>query len=258
MLTAGIDIGAVSAKVVVLNKGQILTYFIAPTGASIVQAGVKVIKEVLNKAKLSLDDLGYIIATGYGRHSVSFAQEAVTEIICHAKGASWLIPEARTVIDIGGQDSKAIRVNEKGNVTDFVMNDKCAAGTGRFLEVMARALDLELDELGSISLRSETPCAISSVCTVFAESEVISLRAERRTTEDIIAGIHKSIAHRVSSMMSQIGYQNQVVFTGGVAKNVGVRKALEKELGTNIIVPEEPQIIGALGAALLARERKGN
>lgn len=252
MLTAGVDIGAASAKIVILRDGQVLVRIIQPTGHDVVQTADRVVEEALKQAGLSLGDLDHVIATGYGRDSVSVAREAISEIICHARGASWLIPGARTVIDIGGQDSKAIRVDDRGNVTDFVMNDRCAAGTGRFLEVMARALNLEMEELGEISSMSEAPCAISSVCTVFAETEVVSLRAQRRTRQDIVAGIHRAIARRVSSMMAQMGHEEPVVFTGGVARNAGVRRALEQELGTVIVVPPEPQITGALGAALLA------
>ena len=252
MLTAGVDVGAVSAKTVILKDKEIISYYILPTGSDVTQIGENVTSKALMRAGFSLNDLDYIIATGYGRNSIPFANEAISEIICHAKGAIFLIPTARTIIDIGGQDSKVIRVNEDGNVIDFAMNDKCAAGTGRFLEVMARALDLELTDLGSVSLNSKNPCKISSVCTVFAESEVVSLRAEKKAREDIIAGIHKSIANRIITMGLQIGYENQIVFTGGVAKNKGVQKALEQELGTKIAIPSEPQIVGALGAALLA------
>jgi len=256
MAVAGVDVGAVSAKTVILDQGEIAGYAILPTGYDIPKIAREVTELALEKAKLAMDDLDYIVATGYGRRSTPFANEAITEITCHARGASWVIPETRTVIDIGGQDSKAIRVDARGNVVEFVMNDKCAAGTGRFLEVMARALDLDIDEFASISLTGKHPCRISSVCTVFAESEVVSLRAEKKRREDIIAGLHKSVANRVGAMAKQVGIEDLVVFTGGVAKNKAVLRALEEELGHEITVPEEPQIIGALGAALIAL-RKG-
>jgi len=253
MLVAGVDVGAVSAKTVILNKGKIAGYAVLPTGYDIPRIARRVTELALEKAELTMGDLEYIVATGYGRRSTPFAHEAITEITCHARGANWEIPETRTIIDIGGQDSKAIRVDGRGNVIDFVMNDKCAAGTGRFLEVMARALELSIEEFASISLGSENPCKISSLCTVFAESEVVSLRAEKRSREDIIGGLHKSVSNRVVSMAKHVGFKDLVVFTGGVAKNQAVLRALEEELGQKIHVPEEPQIIGALGAAVIAQ-----
>jgi len=248
----GIDIGAVSAKAVVLKDNGIIHYAIMDTGSNIELIADKIVKRVLEEAEVNFDDVGGIVATGYGRISVPLADKKVTEITCHARGVHHIIPEVRTIIDIGGQDSKGMRVDEAGNVIDFVMNDKCAAGTGRFLEVMAKALELRVDELGSISLKSKSPCCISSVCTVFAESEVVSLRAEGKAREDIIAGIHRSIASRIGAMMSQIGHEGLMVLTGGVAKNRGVIKALEGELKTSVSIPENPQITGAIGAALIA------
>jgi len=248
----GVDIGAVSAKAVFLMDGVIVAYEVLDTGSNIGQIADKVVKKVLDKASVDFNDLQRIVATGYGRISVPFADKRITEITCHARGVHDLIPEVRTIIDIGGQDSKGMRVDDAGNVVDFVMNDKCAAGTGRFLEVMAKALELKIDDLGPRSLESENPCCISSVCTVFAESEVVSLRAEGKSREDIIAGIHKSIASRIRAMMYQIGKEEPVVLTGGVAKNKGVVKALESEFKISIGIPENPQITGALGAALIA------
>jgi len=248
----GVDIGAVSAKALLVQENSIVAYEVLDTGSNIGQIADKVVKKVLDKASVDFNDLQGIVATGYGRISVPFADKKITEITCHARGVHELIPEGRTIIDIGGQDSKGMRVNEAGNVVDFVMNDKCAAGTGRFLEVMAKALELKIGDLGSISLESKEPCQISSVCTVFAESEVVSLRAEGKTREDIIAGIHRSIACRIGAMISQIGKAEIVVLTGGVAKNKGVVKALENELKISISTPENPQITGALGAALIA------
>lgn len=248
----GVDIGAVSAKALLMQENIIIAYEVLDTGPNIGKIADKVVKKVLDKASVDFNDLKGIVATGYGRISVPFADKRITEITCHARGVHDLIPEVRTIIDIGGQDSKGMRVDDAGNVVDFVMNDKCAAGTGRFLEVMASALELKVDDLGLISLESENPCQISNVCTVFAESEVISLRAEGKSREDIIAGIHKSIACRIGAMMSQIGKEEPVVLTGGVAKNKGVVKALESELKISIRIPENPQITGALGAALIA------
>jgi len=248
----GVDLGAASAKAVLLKDDIIIAYEVLDTGSNILQISDKVVKKVLEKASINFNDLKGVVATGYGRISVSFADKKITEITCHARGVHHLIPEGRTIIDIGGQDSKGMRVDEAGNVVDFVMNDKCAAGTGRFLEVMASALELKIDDLGSMSFESKNPSQISSVCTVFAESEVVSLKAEGRAREDIIAGIHRSIASRIRAMMSQIGKEKVVVLTGGVAKNGGVVKALESEFKISMSIPENPQITGALGAALIA------
>ena len=250
---AGVDIGAATAKAVILRNSEVFSSSIIPTGHSVNQAVDSVIKKSLNTATLSFDDLEYVVATGYGRRAVSFANKVLTEIICHAVGATSVFPKARTIIDIGGQDSKVIGVDDKSWVNNFVMNDKCAAGTGRFLEVMAKVLEVEIDKMGSISLKSNNPCTISSTCTVFAESEMVSLRAEGRSREDLIAGIHKAMAHRVVIMGKSVGFKKDIVFTGGVAKNSGMKKMLENEIKSEIFVPEEPQIMGALGAAILAR-----
>jgi len=252
MPTAGVDVGAATAKTVIIADGKLLSHAVIPTGDSVARAAEKVTATALEQAGLSMSDLDYVISTGYGRNGVAFARKAVTEIICHARGVNFLIPSARTVIDIGGQDSKVIGVREDGNVSDFVMNDKCAAGTGRFLEVMAGVLGLDIEEMGPVSLTSREPCLISSTCTIFAETEMVSLRAEGRPREDLVAGIHRAVASRVAVMGRTVGYKEQVVFTGGVAKNAGVRVALEAGIGLPIVIPDEPQIIGALGAALLA------
>jgi predicted CoA-substrate-specific enzyme activase len=253
----GIDIGAVSAKAVIVRGGASCAQAVLDTGSSVVRIADAMVKQVLAAAGMSAGELDGIVATGYGRTAVGFADKKVTEITCHARGVCHLIPEVRTVIDIGGQDSKAMRIDGAGRVTDFVMNDKCAAGTGRFLEVMARALEVPLDDLGSLSLTSLNPCPISSLCTVFAESEVVFLRGEGRAREDIAAGIHRAIASRVAAMLSQMGPEEAVVLTGGVARNSGVVRALCDELQLAVRVPEHPQLTGALGAALIAAELSG-
>jgi len=252
MITAGVDVGAATAKTVIVADGEILAYAVQPTGHSVPKAAEEVTAAALDGAGLAMADLQYIISTGYGRNGVAFASKAASEIICHARGVNHQIPLARTVVDIGGQDSKVIGVRENGTVADFVMNDKCAAGTGRFLEVMAGVLDLDIEEMGPVSLTSEDPCSISSTCTIFAETEMVSLRADGRTREDLVAGIHRAVASRVVVMGKTVGYREQVVFTGGVAKNVGVRHSLEAGIGLPVLIPAEPQIMGALGAALLA------
>lgn len=255
MYFLGIDIGAVSAKSVIWGDNTLVACAVADTGSNVSKIADTVTRLALDKARLSFKDLRGVVATGYGRIAVDFADKKITEITCHARGVHRLLPGVQTIIDIGGQDSKGIRINETGHVIDFVMNDKCAAGSGRFLEVMAKALELKIDDLGPVSLGCKHPCNISSVCTVFAESEVVSLRAEGKSREDIIAGIHKSIASRIGTMVSQIGHEEQLALTGGVAKNQGVIKALEDEFKTTIHIPENPQITGALGAALLASEQ---
>ena len=254
MCFLGIDIGAVSAKAVILRDRDLIAMTIMDTGPHIVEIADAVLQEALTDARIAFDDLQGIVATGYGRIAVPFAEKKITEITCHARGVYHLIAEARTIIDIGGQDSKGIRIDEDGTVQDFVMNDKCAAGTGRFLEVMAKALNVHIDDLGAISQASSNPCTMSNVCTVFAESEVVSLRAEGRKREDIVAGLHKAIAVRISAMISQIGSEDHIVLTGGVAQNKGVLRALEEELQQSVSVPELPQMTGALGAALMASD----
>ncbi len=256
MHTIGIDIGSMSTNGILLNeKKEILSSIIIPTGASSKKAADKVYKQILTEQKLTESDIDYIIATGYGRIKVPFAHEVVTEITCHAKGANYYFPNARTIIDIGGQDSKVIKVDANGNVLDFVMNDKCAAGTGRFLEVMARTLEIDLEDMGEISLKGKDNVSISSLCTVFAESEVVSLVGADHKTADICRSLHISIAKRITAQVKRIGLEEDVVMTGGVAKNVGVVTELERNLGCKIRISEEPQINGALGAAVIALEK---
>ena len=258
MLFCGVDIGAATAKVVILEDGRIVSYSIVPTGYSVPVAAERALKEAMEKIQSSPFKFDYAVSTGYGRYGVSFAHQAITEIICHARGAHFYSPSIRTVIDIGGQDSKVIAIDEAGNVTNFVMNDKCAAGTGRFIEVMANVLQIPLEDMGRISLASQEPCRISSTCTIFAESEVVSLRAGGARREDLVAGIHKAIASRVAIMGHSVEVRREVAFTGGVAKNLGVKRFLEDILGVEITVPPEPQIIGAIGAALIARDKALN
>lgn len=252
MRTAGIDIGSITAKAAIIEDGKLLGTKIIFTGYNAEAAGKKVYEDLLNEIGLSPTTIDKIVSTGYGRNSVGFADKSFTEIMAHAAGAHFLNPRIRTIIDIGGQDSKAISLDDKGKVKNFVMNDKCAAGTGRFLEVMARALEVNLDEFGATSLKSELPSKISSLCTVFAESEVISLIARGEKRQDIISGIHESIAIRVSSMLARIGVQDPVMITGGVARNIGVVHSLGKKLGVKIEVSPYAQQNGAIGAAILA------
>jgi predicted CoA-substrate-specific enzyme activase len=255
MKVAGIDVGSLSTEAVVMDAdGEVLGYSILPTGASSEMAGEKAYAEALEHASVNRDDIARTVATGYGRISVPFASRTITEITCHALGARRLYPNAATVIDIGGQDSKVIRLSSDGRVEDFAMNDKCAAGTGRFLEVMAGALDAELEMLGELSSRSTRDIRISSTCTVFAESEVVGLIARGVPREDIVQALHRSVAERVYGMARRVGARGPYVMTGGVAKNKGVVRAIEERLGEPIAVPDEPQIVGALGAAIAALE----
>jgi len=252
MITVGIDVGSITTKAAVVRDGKLLSDRVVLTGYNAQDAGTRVYEEVIADLAIASSAVDKIIATGYGRKSVAIAAKAVTEITCHAVGAHYLNPAVRSIIDIGGQDSKAIVVDENGGVKDFAMNDKCAAGTGRFLEVMARALEVDINDFGGVSLEADMPAKISSLCTVFAESEVISLISKGEKRENIIAGIHESIAARVVAMAGRIGLSAPLMMTGGVAKNKGVVRALENKTGYAIEVSEKAQVTGAIGAALIA------
>ena len=250
-ITAGIDIGSITAKAVVLNGETILGERVQFTGYNAKKAGQAVLDALLDEIGMTFDRVEAVVSTGYGRKTVDFADKAITEITCHGVGAWFVNPAVRFVVDVGGQDSKVIRLDDTGKVVDFAMNDKCAAGTGRFLEVMARAMEVDLDDFGPLSLTGN-PAKISSICTVFAESEVISLIAGGEARENIIAGIHESAASRIAAMARRIGVVSPVMMTGGVAKNKGAVMALESKLETSILVSEYAQVNGALGAAILA------
>ncbi|ABV34044.1 MULTISPECIES: acyl-CoA dehydratase activase [Pseudothermotoga] len=250
----GIDSGSTTTKIAVINKDMKIVYQdIIKTGAYPNLASKAIFEKMLAKLNIKKEAV-YVVSTGYGRSSVDFADEQITEITCHAKGVYQFLPQTRTVIDIGGQDSKVIRI-ENGKVIDFVMNDKCAAGTGRFLEVMANVLDVPLDEIGELSLRYSTELSISSVCTVFAESEVISLRSHGHSREDILHAVHLAIARRIGTMCQRVNADVPTVLTGGVAQNRGVKFALEKHMNTRIDIPKNPVLMGAIGAALIGAEK---
>ncbi len=241
------------------SEGKLVDYRVERSTYDFKRIGRNLFNDLMSKNDLTREDV-YIMSTGYGRNTIDIADDRITEITAHARGVQYFFPEAQSVIDIGGQDSKAIVISQKTkNVIDFQMNDKCAAGTGRFLEVMAHALEVPLDEIGELALRSKSPASISSTCTVFAESEVISLFAKGTPKHDIAAGIHKSIARRVAGMAKRIGVNPLLVFCGGVAKNIAVKKYLEQELGYEIVTPgfdniNAAQFTGAIGAALIAKE----
>lgn len=238
-----------------MNKSKkILSSSIVPTGAKSHNGAENAMKEALDKLNINRDRLNKIIATGYGRISIHFADKEVTEITCHGKAAYFLNDSIHTIIDIGGQDSKAIRLDDTGNVEDFAMNDKCAAGTGRFLEMMSHILEVPLSEMGNKSLNWNEDIDITSMCTVFAESEVVSLIAQNKEISDIIHGLNKAVSSKTVSLINRVGKKEGYMMTGGVAKNIGVVKCLEERLGNKIFIPKEPQIVGALGAALIALE----
>lgn len=248
----GIDSGSTSTELVAIDKDlNTVKNVMVRTGAN---AGIGA-KKALEKAGLDKNDIAYIVATGYGRKNIDFADDNVTEITCHAKGAKHLHNDVTTIIDIGGQDSKVISLDENGNVAGFVMNDKCAAGTGRFLENMAKVLELSMEDLAEAGLKYKKDLTISSMCTVFAESEVVSLIAENNTVSDIVHGLNKSVASKTKSLANSAKNLSCVVMTGGVANNKGVVAELEKQLKTKINIPEHPEFCGALGAALIAAEK---
>ena len=251
---AGVDVGAITAKAALLDDNELVASAVIAAGYNRVEAAREVLAQALQQVGLEREDIARLVATGYGRVQVPNADRTVTEITCHGRGAHWLCPDVRTVIDIGGQDSKGIAVNGAGKVVDFVMNDKCAAGTGRFLEVMAHALEEDLAHFAELSLSAQRRVAISSTCTVFAESEVVTHIAAGAPKAAIIAGIHEAIAARVASMVSRIPVREVVMLTGGVARNGGVVRMLEERLERTILVLPEAQITGAIGAALFARD----
>jgi predicted CoA-substrate-specific enzyme activase len=252
---AGIDVGSLSADAVIIGEDRVVAaYAILPTGNNSRKAGTDAFHAALVRANIDPSQVAAIISTGYSRNRVLQAGESKTEIACHAKGAYFLFPDVGTVIDIGGQDSKAIRVGPRGRVINFAMNDKCAAGTGRFLEVMATALQVPLGEMAQMADGSREVLTISSICTVFAESEVVSLISQGKTPADISQAVCRAIARRTAGLVTRIGVAERVLMTGGVAKNGAVVARLSEQIGHPIQVPEEPQIVGALGAALFASE----
>jgi (R)-2-hydroxyacyl-CoA dehydratese activating ATPase len=257
-ITAGVDIGSTASKSLVMLNGNILASVIGPSSANPARTAGEVFRESCERAGIREKDVAYIIGTGYGRSRVTFANDNVSEISCHAAGAYSVMPEVRTIIDIGGQDCKAISLDNGGDLKNFAMNDKCAAGTGRFLDVMSRVLEVDISEMGALDGESQRPASISNVCSVFAESEVINLINEGASVPDIIRGLHDSLTNRVSVLVNRVGLNAELVVTGGVAKNKGVIRALSEKLGIEIKSLEsriDPQIIGALGAAVVAKRK---
>ncbi len=254
LYTMGVDIGSTASKCIILKNGtEIVGSAIVSVGAG-TSGPARAIAQALKSSGKSSQEVACTFATGYGRNSLKEADKQMSELSCHARGAYHLFPEVRTVIDIGGQDAKALQISQDGRLLNFVMNDKCAAGTGRFLDVMAHVLEVKIDQLATLGQQSKNPVNISSTCTVFAESEVISHLANNADICDIIAGIHHSVASRTAGLVKRVGITPMVVMTGGVAQNLGVVKALEAELNVPIMTTPLAQIVGALGAALYAFE----
>jgi predicted CoA-substrate-specific enzyme activase len=268
----GLDIGSRSTKCVILDDGQLLTYGSIETGSdSVTTAHAAVDAAVhrriefwgefrmkLPKAKtdhLKIKDMACIIATGYGRAVVPFAHATITEISCHARGAQWMVPGVASILDMGGQDCKAMRLGEKGEVIDFVLNDKCAGGTGRFLEIIANGLKVPLLEIGELSLKSTKDIPFNSACAVHSKREAVAMMKQGKSKADILAGLHKSISGRVVSLVKRVGVADKFVITGGISKNVGMVARIEEKIGLKVHTPEEPQIAGAVGAALFALDR---
>jgi predicted CoA-substrate-specific enzyme activase len=251
---AGVDIGSTMTKVVLMDKsGNLLSTIKGPTGPEHRQLANEVMRQALEQASLQIDDISYIVATGYGRLNVPFADRQITELSCHARGVSSLFLNVRTAIDIGGQDAKCMKI-ANGRLISFVMNDKCAAGTGRFLEVTAATLGIRLEDMGDISLKATKKIQISNLCTIFAQQEVVALLSRGEKLENILAGLHDALANRIAALARRLGIEPDLVLTGGVAKNTGMVRAMKESLGCEMLVPEEPLLTGALGAAILAKE----
>jgi predicted CoA-substrate-specific enzyme activase len=255
-LGAGVDVGSTQTKAVIVDESRaIVARALIATGANVTRAGEQAFLAACDSAGLPREAVGYVVGTGYGRYKVTFGDAQITEITCHARGAHSLFPATRTVIDMGGQDTKAIKVGADGSVVDFSMNDKCAAGTGRFLSAAADVTGVGLDEIGPRSLEAKNPVRLTSVCTVFVESDIMSYLAQRKTVEDILGGVHKAIATRTMALVRRVGVEDEITFTGGVSRNLGMVRALEAVLGKPINVSPEGHFMGALGAALFALER---
>lgn len=253
--SVGIDVGSTQTKAVALDTARaIVARTLIDTGANVKRAGQRALDDILKNGQFTREDVKFVVGTGYGRYKIEAGDTQVTEISCHARGAQMLFPNTRTVIDMGGQDTKAIKINSDGDVLDFCMNDKCAAGTGRFMGGAAEVLGLTLDEIGEISLKGTKPIRLTSVCTVFVESDILSHLAQNQKVENILAGVHEAIASRTIGLVRRVGIDPEVTFTGGVARNIGMVKALEAKLGMELNISPEAHYCGALGAALFAMD----
>ncbi len=255
MIVSGIDIGSRAAKVVVMKDGEVLSSAITDTGPESIKTAYTAIGLALDGTGLRLEDIAYTVATGYGRVLVPFANENISEISCHAKGITWYFPSVRTILDMGGQDCKAINCDEKGTVTNFVMNDKCAGGTGRFLELIADVLNVRLQDIGELSLAAGNGIPFNTVCAVFAKSEAIAYLRKGVSKGDILAGLHDAITVRAVNLLNRVSIQREFSITGGIAKNKGMVRRLAEKVGMEPLLCDDPQLVGALGAALFAQER---
>jgi benzoyl-CoA reductase subunit A len=255
MIVAGIDIGSRAAKAAIIKDGTILATTICDTGPESVKTAHVTINSVLGGTGLTLEDIDYTVATGYGRVLVPFAQENISEISCHARGINWSYPSVRTILDMGGQDCKAIRCDSEGHVTNFVMNDKCAGGTGRFLEMIADVLNIPLTDIGDLALQSKEAIPFNTICAVFAKSEAITHLRHGVAHSDILAGLNEAIATRCLNLLKRVSIEKDFTITGGIAKNKGMVAKIAEKVGLEPLLAEDPQIIGALGAALFAQER---
>jgi (R)-2-hydroxyacyl-CoA dehydratese activating ATPase len=273
MMTMGIDIGSRSSKCVILEDGKLLTYGTIETGPNILKTAQAVVEAAVHRPAgkwgeyrmplpdtkvdhLKVEDMACIVSTGYGRAIVPFAHRNITEITCHCRGAQWFVPGVTTILDVGGQDTKGIRVGPNGEVADFVMNDKCAAGTGRFMEIVADALHVPLPEIGPLSLKSTKVLPFSTTCAAFGRGAAVAMLKEGERKEDILAGLHQAIATRVTALVKKVGIADKFAITGGIGRNVGMVSRIEQKLGgLKVTLPEEPMIVGALGAALFALDR---
>ena len=252
----GVDVGSTQTKAILLSQDRrIVGRALINTGANVTMAAERAFRQAASAAGVDPQEVAYVVGTGYGRYKVTFGNAQITEISCHARGANLLFPKTRTVIDMGGQDAKGIRVGEQGDVKDFVINDKCAAGTGRFLSNAAETVGLSLDKIGPISLEAKKPVRLSTVCAVFVESDIMSYLAEGKTVPDILGGVHSAIAARTVALVRRVGIEPEIAFTGGVSRNIGMVKALEEKLGFSVNVCDDSHYIGAIGAAIFALER---
>lgn len=257
MIFAGCDVGSLTSKAVIMDDSRIVSFAVTISGTKPEKSANEVMEKALVSARISMKDIHYTVGTGYGRKKIPFVNEEMSELACHARGALWLMPSIRTVVDIGGQDCKVIKLDNRGMLVKFITNDKCAAGTGRFLEVMARVMGISLDELGKPSQEAKSPITIASACTVWAQADVIQYLNDKIPLENIIAGVNNAMASRIAVLVNNLGLERDVFITGGVAKNSGVVSALEKMVGikTKKVNRFDPQIVGALGAALIAKEK---
>ena len=252
----GIDIGSATSKGVITKNGELLAYHLLPSGINYRETAQKLRDELLAKVRLSPGDIAYTVATGQGSANVTFSNQQVTDIRCCARGINSIFPSVRTVIDVQAQSSQIIRLNENGQVTNFVVSEKCAAGSGRFLEVIANVLQIDLKDIGPLSVKSENPITFTTSCAVFGESEAISRVAEGIAKEDILAGVHQALANKISALTNRVGLEKDCTISGGGGLDVGLIKCVEEKLGIRLLVPPQPQIVTALGAAILSEEMK--